>query len=181
MKGKKREFEEAKNEKSIRDQYLSQEKIWDKADQEGVSEEVAKKMLELEVDKVIETEKVKVRQRFEQIQNQKAKYQTDPYFNEVNSLVEEAMRQDPNLDYDTPYKYFYYDKIRELDNTKEKNTVKRTLANVQDGMKRRTVPTSVSSNEMNNSLSREGKEMANAFGVDSRKVAKRIATKFTRK
>jgi hypothetical protein len=180
----KKAFEEQQAEKKIREEYLSQQKIWDKADEEGVSEETAKKMLELEVEKVITSERTKVKERFEALQAQKAKYQADPLFNIVNEKADYALQSNPNLDYDTAY-LFYRGQMAldtELNKEQEKKTVKRTIANVQDGMRRRTVPTTGGNTvDVNSVLSKEGQEMASAFGLDPRKVAKRVASKLKNK
>jgi hypothetical protein len=180
----KKAFEEQQAEKKIREEYLSQQKIWDKADEEGVSEETAKKMLELEVEKVITSERTKVKERFEALQAQKAKYQADPLFNIVNEKADYALQSNPNLDYDTAY-LFYRGQMAldtELNKEQEKKTVKRTIANVQDGMRRRTVPTTGGNTvDVNSVLSKEGQEMASAFGLDPRKVAKRVASKLKQK
>lgn len=173
----KEEIEQKKAEDKLRNEYLSQQKVWDKADEEGVSEDTARKMLELELKEVIRSEREKVKQRFDELQAQKAKYQKDPYFNVINEQAEIALRNNPTLTYDTAYKYYRGEMALngDLSKEQEKKTVRRTLANVQDSMRRRSVPTT-GGDSINDTaiLSKEGKEMASAFGVDPRRVAKRI-------
>ena len=171
----RRELEEEQAEKRVRQEYLSQQKIWDKADEEGVSEDIARKLLEAEVDKVISTEKTKVKERYEQLQAQKARYESDPFFDEVNKKAMEAINANPSLNYDTAYKFYADDYWRGNIKAQETKAVKRTIANVQDSMRRRSVPSGGgnASNDVS-ILSKEGREMANAFGVDPREVAKYV-------
>jgi hypothetical protein len=166
----KQELQESQAEKQIRQEYLSQQKVWDKADAEGVSEEVARKLLESEVQSIINGEKLKVKERFSAIQKQRAEYKTDKHFDEVDKLAQEAVENNQNIDYHTAYKFFYFDIAKKHEGESEKNATKRTLANVQDRMKRRSAPAS-SSAPVKTNLSKTTMEINNFLGIDSREVA----------
>ncbi len=166
----KQEIEESKTEKMIRDQHLSQQNIFDKADAEGVTEDVARRLLEAEVDKVIQSEKMKVKERFNAIQQQKLQYSKDKHFEEVDKLAQQAVDNNPNIDYHTAYKFFNYDIQKKYEGESEKNATKRTLANVQDRMKRRSVP-STNTAPVKTNLSSTTMEINNFLGIDSREVA----------
>lgn len=171
----KQEIEAEKQERKIKEEYLTQEKIWAKADEEGVSEAVARKLLEVEAKEVIEAEKRKVRERFELVENEKKQLQKDEFYNEIAPEMEKILAQRPELNPTTVYYHLKGQMANELFKKASKNAEKRTIANVQDGMRRRNVPSSSGgASDTLSVLSKEGLEMANAFGVDPREVAKRV-------
>lgn len=171
----KQEIEAEKQEKKIREEYLSQDKIWEKADEEGVSESVAKKLLEVEAKEMIEAEKRKVRERFEFVENEKKQLQSDEFYNEIAPEMEKILVQRPDLNPSTVYYHLKGQMANELFRKQTKNVEKRTIANIQDGMRRRNLPTSSGgASDTLSVLSKEGIEMANAFGVDPREVAKKV-------
>jgi hypothetical protein len=171
----KQEIEAEKQERKIKEEYLSQDKIWAKADEEGVSETVARKLLEVEAKEVIEAEKRKVRERFELVENEKRQLQKDEFYNEIAPEMEKILVQRPDLNPSTVYYQLKGQMANELFKKASKDAEKRTIANVQDGMRRRNVPlSSGGASDTLSVLSKEGLEMANAFGNDPREVAKRV-------
>jgi len=172
----KREMEEKQQEKELRDEYLSPDKVWAKADEEGVSESVAKKLLEAELKSKIDSEKQKVRERFDFVQNEKRELQKDPFYNDLAPEMESILKERPDLNPSTVYYHLKGQKADELYNKHSKNSEKRTIANMQDSLKRRGSPAS-SSGDVNgdiSNLSDFGKEMASAFGNDPREIAKYV-------
>jgi hypothetical protein len=171
----KQEIEAERQERKIREEHLTQEKIWEKADAEGVSESVARKLLEVEAKELIESEKRKVRERFELVENEKKQLQKDEFYNDIAPEMEKILAQRPDLNPSTVYYHLKGQMANELFKKASKNAEKRTIANVQDNMRRRNVPTSSSgASDTLSVLSKEGLEMANAFGNDPREVAKRV-------
>jgi hypothetical protein len=171
----KKEIEDEKKERQLRSEFLTDEKIWQKADEEGVSESVAKKLLEVEFKEKLEEERRKTRERIEQVESEKRQLMKDEFYNEIAPEMEKILVQRPDLNPSTVYYHLKGQMANELFKKASKNVEKRTIANVQDGMRRRNVPSSSgeSSDTLSN-LSKDGFEMANAFGVDPREVAKYV-------
>ena len=167
----KREVAEKQEVERLRREYLTQEKIWDKADEKGVSEEVARELLEIELEKAISAEKAKVRERQEFIKSQKAELQGDDYFNLIEKDVDSVLEQNPHLDFQTVYFHMVGKRRKELDSKLSSKVEKRTIANVQDRMKRRNVDSPAVA-PGKTSLSKTTMEINNVLGVDSREVAK---------
>ena len=171
----KQEIEAEKLERKIRQEYMSQEKVWDMADKEGVSEDTARKLLEAEVDKVIRTEKERVRQQYESRQREKNNFRDDEYFTLVEHEVDAILDANPDITYETAYFHVVGKNRKELNNKVARNTEKRTLANVQDRMKRRGVSATSKSAPQKTTLSKTTMEINNVLGIDSREVAKHKA------
>lgn len=151
---------------------ITQDAIWDKADSEGISESAAKKLLEQEVESKVS----QIKQRYETVQKQKEVLKKDAFYNEISPKMEEILKERPELE---PQTVFYFLKGQMGDELYKKTvdkTTKKTVANIQDSMKRRSVPSSGSGEVAGDTsiLSSEGKEMSNAFGVDPREVAKYV-------
>jgi hypothetical protein len=171
----KQEIEAEKKERELKAEYLTDEKIWQKADEEGVSESVAKRLLEVEFKEKLEDEKRKTRERIEQVENEKRQLMKDEFYHDIAPEMEKILVQRPDLNPSTVYYHLKGQMANELFKKASKNVEKRTIANVQDGMRRRNVPSSSGdSSDTLSHLSKEGHEMANAFGVDPREVAKYV-------
>jgi hypothetical protein len=174
----KQELDQAAAEKKIRDDMLTPQKIWEYADKEGVTEEQAEKMLKFEVDKLITTERTKVAERFAEIQRQKDSLKADKFYSVLAPQVEQVIAGRPDLDFQTVYYHMKGMRSEELSKQVESDTVKRTLANVHDRSRRKSVGGSSGGSDTDvtpsSVLSREGMEMSAAFGVDPRKIAKRV-------
>lgn len=173
------ELEAERQERTLKEQKLTQDAIWDKADIEGVSESAAKKMLELEV----EQELKQLRQKIESVEKQKKELQRDEFYNDIAPQMEEILKTRPDLE---PKTVFYYLKGEMGDQLYRKaldRTQKKTVANIQDSMRRRSVPAGASGDVTADTsiLGQEGKEMTNAFGVDPRAVAKYVRNAIKRK
>lgn len=171
----KQEIEAERQESKIKAEYLTEEKIWQKADEEGVSESVAKRLLEVEAKEVIEAEKRKVRERFDLVEKEKKELQKDEFYNDIAPEMEKVLLQYPDLTPTTVYFHLKGQMANDLFKKASSNAEKRTIANVQDGMRRRNVPSSNGgASDTLSVLDKEGIEMSNAFGNDPREVAKYI-------
>lgn len=167
------------SENRILDEYLNPQKIYDYADQEGISEELAEKMLKYEAEKLISAEKTKVSENFNRIQAVKSDLRNNSkYFSMVEKEVDEIIANNPNLDYVTAYNHTVGAKINQLEKELSSKVEKRTIANIQDRARRKSVTGSDGGHDDNvsplNYLSRTGMEMSNAFGNDPRDVAKYV-------
>jgi hypothetical protein len=174
----RQENEQAAMEKQIRDEMLTPQKIWERADAEGLTEEQAEKMLRWEADKKIADEKAKILAKFETIQRQKETLKTDRLYSVLAPEVEKVISQRPDLDFQTVYYHMKGMRGEELSKKVETDAVKRTLANVHDRARRKSVGGSAGGADEHVTptavLSREGMEMSAAFGIDPRKIAKRV-------
>lgn len=180
MEQDKRELEEKQREVQMRNEYFSQQKIWDKADEEGVSEDVARKLLESEFKETLEKERQKAKERAEQFEQQRAQYKQDRHFEEASEMAEKAIKGNPELNFDTAYNYYYsmVSRQKEKQSTKElaKDVEKRTIANMHDGMRRKATPRTAGADSGVDvtSISDKGRNLAMATGVDPRAIAKYV-------
>lgn len=150
---------------------ITQDAIWERADSEGISESAAKKLLEAEVENKVS----QIKDRFEKVQQQKESLKKDPFYEKISPEMDKVLKEQPNLD---PQTVFYYLKGQmgdELYKETVNKTAKTTVANIQDGMRRRNVPSSSGgASDTLSVLSKEGLEMASAFGNDPREIAKYV-------
>jgi hypothetical protein len=170
IEAKELRLAEMEKEKEVKASYLTQEKIWEVADEKGISEELAREFLELKAEKELASAKIKMKEDFNLLQAQRSQYKNDQYFDEIDALVQKTMPHNPTLTYDTLYKHFYHDVAKSHIADIEKNAIKRTIANKQDGMKRRGVST-FNGAVIKTDLSPTIKEINNVLGVDSREVS----------
>lgn len=179
-----REAEEKEAEKRVLDSHLTQDKIYERADEEGVSEEVAKKLILADVQHLIAEERNRVRERALTNERQRNALKADRHFTQLEKDVDDYLVANPDsgLEFQTVYWHFKGQKGDELDKKLVKSTEKRTIANVQDRARRKRVgggdgggsdadvsPSSV--------LTRDGMTMANIFGTDPRALAKYVNSK----
>jgi hypothetical protein len=181
---KARDIEEREQEKRVMDSYLSDERVYAKADEEGVSEETAKKLLRLEAEKYIDGEKAKLRARYELIDAQKKLLKNDKHYALLEPEVEAVLKDNPHLDFQTVYYHQKGYRSEELDKQLSTKVEKKTVANIQDRSRRR-VGTSEGSGDSNlvasAVLTRKGMEMSNAFGFDPREIAAYVQKKIKKK
>jgi phage-related protein len=155
---------------------ITSEKVWEKADEEGITEAAARKMLEAEAKSLIESEKSKVRTHFQTIEKQKTELRQKPFFRELEPDIEKFMEANPNWDVSAAYKYLLGERYDELHTKKTKQDEKRDIANAHDRMRRRTVSgNSKSRGSTSGALSDFGRKAAIEMGLDPRDVAKHVA------
>lgn len=177
-------MEQQLSEKRIIDEYLNPKKIWEYAENEGVSEEIAEKMLKYEAQKVIEAEKANVKAKFEGLQSQKRALQKDRYFSLLEKDVESVLEQRPDLDFQTVYFHMKGMKAEELEKQIVSNAEKRTIANIQDRARRRSLGSDGGTDDSistSSYLDRDSLEASVAFGVDPRKIAKYVKNNLGKK
>jgi len=181
LTAEKQEFEQKQLEKKIMDEHLSEKNVWEKADEEGVSEETAKKMLRLEAEKLIDSEKIRIKQQFDAKESQKRLLQNDKHYKLLEADVEGVLSSRPDLDFQTVYYHMKGLRSEELDKQLAKSTEKRTIANVQDRARRKPLGGSDGGSDASvnpsSVLDRQSIEMSIAFGNDPREIAREVSRK----
>ena len=163
-------------ETRIKNELLTEDNISNLEINEGVSRDVAIRLLNSEAEKLISDERNKVTKRFTMIQNQKDKLRTDEFYNFIENDVDEIVKNNPNVDFETAYNYTVGQRYRELKDKVNKRNQSNTIANFQDRMRRKPVNSDNGGTALKKQpeLSQTGIEMANAFGNDPKLVAKRL-------
>ena len=144
---------------------------------ENITEEFAKKHLLNEAKSKAALEINTYQVRASQYQTQKETLRSKPYFKELEKDIDTMISQNNSIDVNTAYNYLRGVKLDELIANTKSNAEKRTLANVQDSSKRRSVPSGASGNaglDVGKILSKDDIEMAIAFGNDPRTIAKKV-------
>lgn len=171
-------MEQKLSESRILDEYMNPKKIYEYADAEGVSEEMASKMLRYEAEKLINAEKSKVSENFNKLQSTKKELQKDKYFHLLENEVDSIVLQNPDIDYKAVYYYQRGLKADELEKELSSKVEKRTIANIHDRARRKSVGGSDGGSDESVSpatyLTKNGMEMSNAFGNDPRDIAKYV-------
>ena len=171
-------LQQARSEDSVYRNHVTQKKIEDLAYEKGVTEDVAKTLLEYEAKGLIEAEKSKVKEKFNQMQEVKRGLVDDEYFHLLEKEVDEVIAGNPEAEYEAVYAWLKHKKGKELKKQLASSVEKRTIANMHDRARRKNVKGSDGGLDENVSpssvLSSEGMAMANAFGNDPREIAKYV-------
>lgn len=179
------EIEQKQAEKKIIDEYLNPQKVSDYAYDNDLTESQAKERLEFEARKVIDKQKMEVQEKFNRLQSQKNSLRKDKYFNLLEKEVDEVISKDSRLDFTTVYYHLKGMKSEELEKQLAKNVEKRTIANLHDKSRRKNIRSGDGGNTAlvnpSSVLSKEGMEMANAFGHDPREIAQYVTKNSKRK
>lgn len=162
-------------EKKIKSELLTEDNIQQVEYNQNVSREIAMKLLESEANQLISSEKQKLTERFNSLQQQKKEISKRKFYNLIEDEVDRIVQTNPNLDYNTAYSYVVGSKYEELQEKLDKDSESRTVANIQDRMKRQPVTSNAQTKkEEGYKLSKEGQEMANVFGIDPKAVSQRV-------
>lgn len=172
-------------ESRVYNELLTNDNIEAKEYELGVNRDVAIKLLKLEGQKLVNDERSKVSEKIKRNQSQKDDLKNDPdeveYFRLLEKDVESIIKANPGLDlhFEMVYANEKFRRRKELNKLIKNNTEKKTLANVQDRMRRKPVSSDAGSDDNVNPsavLSKTGIDMASVFGVDPSAVAKRVKT-----
>lgn len=153
---------------------ITQEAVEELAYKEGISEDFAHKhLVETAKNQAIQ-EINNISARVNQAQLQKAALRSEPFFAELEKEVDEMVTRDPSIDITTAYTYLRGKNLPQLLADTKSNAEKRTLANVQDNARRRSVPSGSADTgiDVGKVLSKQDIEMSIAFGNDPKKIAK---------
>ena len=163
-------------EQKIRMETLTENNINKVMEDNYVERDVAIKLLEGDVQKLIADERIKANERYTKINMQKEAKKSDPFYNLINNKVDQLIYENPNVDYETAYNYYVGQNYTELQKELSKRTEQQTIANVQDRSKRKVINGSNGNNEANPNqvISKKSLGMAAAFGLDTNELAKGI-------
>lgn len=154
-------------------QGITQDRIWQVANDMGVTEEVARQLLYYDAKDKARQEQDQIRQRMDSLKVQKVQLKDKPFFNELEKDIDDMIARDPNIDIQTAYTYLRGAKLDDLLEKQSKTAEKRTIANIQDKARRKVV-TSTGDSDSTASLSELGMKAAIAMGLDPREVAQTI-------
>lgn len=166
----KRKQEEERIEKESIDS-ITYEDIQKVAYDMNVSEEYAKKLLVAEAKNEATKKKAEYYEQFNKIQQQKAELKDKPFFNELESDIDNMLKDNPSLEPKTAYIYLRGEKFDELISKQSSIKEKSMIANMQDKSRRKSVSSDGSTDSVPE-LSNFGKMFANFMGVDPREAAK---------
>jgi hypothetical protein len=172
LKSRLAQLETTGTQKSIEDQ-ITDEMVWSKADEEGISESAARKLLYYEL-------KEKNEKQAKTIETKKAAIKGKPYFAEIESDFNAWLDREPHLDPEAMYTYLVGANIDRLRANTESSAKKKAIADLQDKSRRSLVTTGTGGSkgddvDYSNSLTQTGREMALAFGNSPKDIAKYTA------
>jgi hypothetical protein len=176
LKAKLAEMEQKVSAKAVEEQ-ITEDLVWKKADEEGVTEVVAKKMLlqELKLKQYEEKEQAKQREQ------KRAELKGRPFFEALEPDFDRWMQANPHLEPDAVYKFLVGENIERLTNQTTKTAAKRAIADIQDRSKRSHLASDGGQADdivnVSSVLGARDIEMSQAFGVDPKKIAKYVKTK----
>jgi hypothetical protein len=135
----RRQFEEEKRINSI-----TQEKVWQKADDEGISEEAARKLLILEEKERLFQEREKRISREAEIREQKKRLKGEKYFAELEDEIDKMLSTHSDVNVEGAFHYLRSVKLDDLLTGKLKAQEQRTIANMHDKAKRGSISSDAS-------------------------------------
>jgi hypothetical protein len=166
-----RKLKEAQREKELYSQ-ITPEHINQVAEHYGVTEDYAKALIERDVKLKIYEQKEADMHRLLALEKQKSEFRSKPFFKELEKDIDNILRDNTGVDVQTAYFFLKGQKADELTSKSKSDTEKRTIANIQDRMKRRSDPTSTAQGVGTNTLSKTTQDINAFLGIDSREVAK---------
>jgi len=174
---------EAEIQRQVENDMLSPEKIWDYADENGISEEMARKFLQQEAVLKSQQMKLEAEARQTRVLHQKEALQKDPLYHHFESEIDEILRNNPDVDANVAFDYVVGKNRPRLTEILSQKAEKKTLANVQDRMKRRGIGSSDAGNSSNyvSLLTKDDVELCNAFGTNPKKIALYVKNEMKRR
>lgn len=147
------------------------------ASREGMSQEVAMKLIQLERNDAIRQEQEAIRVKQSYNLQEKESLKVDPFFSKIAPMVEETLKVNPTLSYKAVYNYIAGEKRSELLAQEKEMIQKRTIADIHDKRSRGITEGGDGEPEPDVELTTEGKTMAAAFGNDVKEIAKYVKNK----
>lgn len=161
-------------EKNVMDT-ITHEKVWEKADAEGISEDAARKILVAESRQFIESEKHRIRGQIQETEAKKKELRKEEFYSQLEPELNQLLDANPNADPAVIYKYLVGNHYQDLVNSKKKQSDKGAIADQQDKMRRRTVGATPSVRKGTATISDFTRQASIATGIDPRDVAKHVA------
>ena len=182
----RQQIAQEQTEKAIRDKFLSSDNVLRRAEEEGMTEDQARKLLELEMHRDIQNERQKVQERFNNLQQAKSKLAKDRYYSILAPEVEAMVADNPDLDYEFTYAWLKHEKGDELEAQVSSQVQKQTVANIHDRNRRRSVRSEggITSNDATDPMAymdNDAIRMSQAFGHDPREIAGYVKKNIKRK
>lgn len=167
---------EVEIERQVETEMLHPDKVWQYADEHGITEDIAKKILMLEARQVAQQIKMEHEVKKARSKEQIEELKKNPLYKHLESDLHSLLLKNPDVEAKVAFNYLVgenSDKVAKLLETKAE---KRTLANVQDNMRRRTISKSEGSDSVNTKalLSDDGMDMTRAFGTNPQKIAQYV-------
>lgn len=157
---------------------ITPDAVWAKADEEGISEAAARKMLEADVKAWVDGQKQQIRGMYQQREAQKNQLRKEEFFAVLEKDVDAICDANPALPVKLVYDQLVGQRYRELMQMKNTRGEKGAIANAQDRMRRRNVSgVSKGGHKSTGQLSEFGREAAIAMGLDPRDIAKHKASR----
>lgn len=174
---------EAEMKRQVEEDMLNPDKIWEYADENGITEDMARKFLKQEA--LLRTQQLKIEAEARQtrVLQQKEELKKNPLYQHFESEVDEILFTNPDVDAKVAFDYVVGKNSHKLTEIFSQKAEKRTLANVQDRMKRRGVSTSDAGSSTNHVsiLSSDDLELCSVFGTDPKKIAKYVKNELKRR
>lgn len=167
-------------ERQILSEHLTPEKVWEYAEEHGVSEDIARKLLNMEAQQKANEERIKYQAVLDRTSIQRDSHKDDPLYHEFREDIEALLRDRPDVEFETAYGYVIGSNAKKISEILTKKasiqTEKQTVANFQDKMKRRGIKSSDASNTPNYTsiLTNEDLDLCNAFGTNPQSIAKHV-------
>jgi len=163
-------------EKQIESEYLNPEKIWSFADENGITEDMARKFLALEAQQKAQEQALQLQARNTKLTLQKEALKNDPLYQHFQGEVDEIVLNNPDIDLEVALDYVVGKNRKNILDVLSKKTTKQTLANVQDNLKRRSIKSSDGESvDTSVGLSNFAKRFNEFAGIDSKEVAKHVS------
>lgn len=160
---------------------ITPQKIWDYASENGINEEFALKLLKLEAEKEVQAERTKILEKLETRKTEKKALAGKLYFPELEQKIDQFLDQNPDWNTAAAYNFLLGENAETLLKKGESGAEKRTIANMQDRMKRRVDDSDGGDDVVTTKvLSKEALEMSRVFGNDPRSVAKYVKNNLRR-
>lgn len=177
IQAQKIELQQQASEKKIVQEYLNPTKVFEYADEHNVTEQQAEKILRYEAQRMVDAEKLRVREKFTKLQSDKNELRKDKYFHLLEKEVDAIVDADPSIDYKAVYYYHRGLRSDEFDKQLAKNVEQRTVAKIHDRARRRNIKGDAGNDSLlapTEILDKDSLEMTMAFGHDPREIAKYV-------
>jgi len=169
---------EAEIERHIETDMLHPDKVWEYSEEHGISEDVARKILRLEAKQVANQMKLESEVRRAKNKEQLEELKKNSLYPRFEARLESLMASNPDVEAKVAFRYLIGENSEEVAQLLEKKVEKRTLANVQDNMRRRGIKGSDGAESIASKslLSGDELDMTMAFGNNPKKIAQYVKT-----
>lgn len=165
------ELEMKAKEIELKESLLTEDAIYERADADGITEAEARKKINEEIKQRVTTEL--------SFHKEKEEAKQDKYYPIIADYYEKLLKSNPTASPKILYKLARDDNFDVILQKELKKTTKKTVADIQDGMRRKPLPSGASGEILGDvgTLSEEGIQMAREMGVDPKRLAKRLKNK----